>query len=71
LKPLKLIFAKYPLKKKDIIGLDNETLKTNYLPEVLKSRCSSLPPKIESLNYFMQVLNVEYVEVKLLDDIKL
>lgn len=71
LKPLKLIFAKYPLIEKDIVGIDNETLKSSYLPEVLKSRCSTLPPKIESLNYFLSVLNIEYVDLKSLGEISL
>ena len=62
LKPLKLIFAKYPLIAKDIEGVDDESLKTNYLPEILKSRCSTLPPVIESLNYFSTVLNVGRIE---------
>ena len=62
IKPLKLIFAKYPLPAKDIEGLDDETLKTDYLPEILKSRCLTLPPIIESLNYFSAVLNVGRIE---------
>jgi len=71
LMPLKFIFAKYPLLEKDIHGVDDETLKKLYLPEILKDRCSTLPPKIESLNYFMSVLNVEYAKVKLSDELRL
>ncbi len=62
LKPLKLIFAKYPLRAKDIKGVDEETLKTYYLPEILKNRCTSLPLVIESLNYFSSLLNIGSVE---------
>jgi len=62
LRPLKLIFARYYFQEKDIASLDPEQLKSCYLPEVLKARCPTLPPKIESLNYFLKVLNIEYVK---------
>jgi len=62
LHPLKLIFAKYPIMGKDIKGLVEESINSGYLPQVLKIRCTTLPPKIESLNYFLSILNIEYVE---------
>lgn len=63
LKPLKIIFAYYPFQKRNFENLNDEDfIKSHYLPEVLKTRCATLPPKIESLNYFLTVLNVEYVE---------
>lgn len=64
LQPLKLIFAKYPILEKDIKAFDLPQVATCYLPLVLINRCTTLPPKIESLNYFLKALNIEYVEVK-------
>ncbi len=60
LQPLKLIFAHYPFFEKDIKELNKTALETYYLPEVLKKRCTKLPNKIESLNYFLKALNVDY-----------
>jgi len=62
--PLKLIFGRYPYREKDVVGLDDKTIDSYYLPRILKNRCSTLPQKIESLNYFLEVLNIEYVENK-------
>ena len=62
LSALKGIYAKYPLQEKDIQDLDEEDLCRLYLPKVLESRCSSLPNKIESINYFSSVLNVSFVK---------
>ena len=68
LTPLKWIFAKYPFLIKDIDGLDAETIETCYLPKILEKRCETLPQKIESLNYFLTVLNIQYIEQKKSDD---
>lgn len=60
LQPLKLIFSNYPFVEKDFEKVTDEVfIKTHYLPEILKTRCENLPPKIESLNYFLRVLNIE------------
>lgn len=68
LTPLKWIFAKYHLRETDIVGLENEIIESYYLPRVLEKRCEILPQKIESLNYFLTVLNIEYVERKKSED---
>jgi hypothetical protein len=61
--PLKLISAHYPFLNKDFENVNDEDfIKTHYMPEILKKRCPTLPPKIESLNYFLEVLNIEYKE---------
>jgi len=60
--PLKWISAKYPFKEKDVESLTEKEKEKYYLPAVLRSRCSTLPPKIESLNYFLRVLDIEYIE---------
>ena len=62
LEPLEWIFACFPILEKDVENLDNEKKMVCYLPEVLKSRCSTLPHKIESLNYFLEVLNIKKPE---------
>jgi len=64
LQPLKLIFSHYPFLEKDMKGLDEEKIKSCYLPLVLKTRCPSLPKKIDSLNYFLKALNIEFVDLK-------
>lgn len=61
---LKLIFGKFPFQKKDIEGLDSEFINANYLPSILTNRCTSLPPKIDSLDYFLKALNIEYQKPK-------
>ncbi len=64
IKPLKVLFANYPYTEKDFENLDKEAISNYYLPEILRKRCHSLPSKIESLNYFLKILNIEYVEEK-------
>lgn len=70
LTPLKWIFAKYHLRETDIVGLENEIIESYYLPRVLEKRCETLPQKIESLNYFLTVLNIQYIEQKKSEDIE-
>lgn len=65
LQPLKMIFAYYPFLEKDIEDIyDEDFIKTHFLPEILKARCDTLPLKIESLKYFLKVLNMENIEDK-------
>lgn len=62
LQPLKAIFAHYPFLRKNIENLNDEDfIKKHFLPVVLKTRCVTLPEKIESLQYFLKVLNIENV----------
>jgi hypothetical protein len=56
--PIKTIAAKYYQKEK----YENDDLNLLYLPAVLDKKCENLPLKIESLNYFLEVLNLEYHE---------
>ena len=60
--PIKLIIARYPYKENDFSNAVKESLKSYYLPQILKDRCPTLTNKIESLNYFLDVLNIEYVK---------
>ena len=60
LQPLKLIFAHYPFLENDFENVINKDfIKTHFLPEILNVRCKTLPHKIESLSYFLNVLNTE------------
>jgi hypothetical protein len=62
--PLKLIFNNYPFTDEDFKRVDQETKDNYYLPNILEMRCKTLPSKIDSLNYFLKTLNIEYVEKK-------
>lgn len=60
--PLNLIFSRYPFKQEDFRNTEEDDLNRFYLPRILEERCPSLPSKINSLNYFLDVLNIEYIK---------
>ena len=62
--PLKRISVTFPLKEKDAEKLKEDERLKFYLPAILKYRCPTLPSKIESLSYFLRVLNIEFAEYK-------